>query len=119
MEVRVMAKIMSLDGTVVCPECRGEKTMFGLACREGEPCKPFTSACRFCQGVGSVSPARAHVYERGERIRKERVQLGRTLHQQARLLGIDPEALNNLEFSKGSIEELDRLAKIVLDKGPV
>jgi hypothetical protein len=108
-----------MDKTVICPDCRGEKTMFGLACREGEPYKPFTSTCRFCKGVGSVSPAMAHVYERGERMRKERVQLGRTLHQQARLLGMHPEDLNNLEFSKGSIEELDQLAKIGRDKGPV
>jgi transcriptional regulator with XRE-family HTH domain len=61
----------------------------------------------------------ADVYERGERLRKERIQLGRTLHQQVRLLGMHPEDLNNLEFSKGSIEELDRLAKIVRDKGHV
>jgi uncharacterized protein YbaR (Trm112 family) len=71
---------MSLAEMVVCPECRGEKTMFGLACREAEPCKPFMLACRFCKGVGAVSPALAHIYERGVRMRKERVRLGRTLH---------------------------------------
>src|SRR5690349_1088218 len=107
---------MNIEEMVLCPECRVEKTIFGLACREGEPCKPFTSTCRFCQGVGAVSPALARVYERSERMRKERVQLGRTLHQQAQLLGMDPEDLNNLEFSKGSIEELERLAKFVRDK---
>jgi hypothetical protein len=32
---------------------------------------------------------------------------------------MNPEDLNHLEFSKGSIEELDRLARIVRDKGPV
>jgi transcriptional regulator with XRE-family HTH domain len=61
----------------------------------------------------------ADVYERGERLRKERIQLGRTLHQQVRLLGMHPEDLSHLEHSQGSVEELDRLVKIVRDKGPV
>ena len=91
---------MSVDESLVtCPKCRGAKTFEGIACG-ANGCKMIVSACDFCNGAGAVSPARAQAWERGQRMRDERVRQGLTLHEKAALLGMEPEALNGLEHGE-------------------
>jgi hypothetical protein len=71
-----------------CPDCRGEKPAFGLACTMDKGCRPITMVCRFCNGTGIVDAPAFKRWRIGEAMRRARVKRGSSRREQAALLEI-------------------------------
>jgi len=93
---------------VVCPECRGEKGGFRIACGSGG-CKTSTFTCDFCNGEGRVSAATNALWQKGSALREARKQQGMTQREQALLLGISVVDLNAAENGRVAIEDARRV----------
>ena len=91
---------------IVCPGCDGAKTLHGIACTIDRGCRPVEIACDFCKGEGQVSSEASERWQRGDALRKARVERGLTLSEQAAILGVAPKALNDVEFGRRGLEEL-------------
>ena len=80
-----------------CPDCRGEKSAFGLACTMDKGCRPVTMVCRFCKGTGVVDSPAFKRWRIGEAMRPARVKRGSSQREQAALPGIPQFVLNDIE----------------------
>ena len=83
-----------------CPDCRGEKSAFGLACTMEKGCRPITMICRFCNGMGIVEASALKRWRIGEAMRRARVKRGSSQREQASLLGIPQIALDDIEHGR-------------------
>ena len=83
-----------------CPDCREEKSAFGLACTMDKGGRPITMVCRFCNGTGVVDAPAFRRWRIGEAMRRARVKRGSSQHEQAALLGISPIVLNDIEHGR-------------------
>ena len=61
---------------------------------------------RFLQGRGPGELRASERWQRGEALRKARVERGLTLSEQATILGVAPKALNDVEFGRRRLEEV-------------
>jgi DNA-binding XRE family transcriptional regulator len=82
-----------------CPDCRGKKSAFGLACSD-KGCRPITMICRFCNGTGVVGTPAFKRWRIGEAMRRARVKRGSSQREQASLLGISQSVLNDIEHGR-------------------
>ena len=85
-----------------CPDCRGEKSAFGLACTMDKGCRPITMVCRFCNGTGVVDASAFKRWRIGEAMRRARVKRGSSQREQAALLGISQIVLNDIEHGRAT-----------------
>ncbi len=69
-------------------------------------CRTSEITCDFCKGEGQVSSEASDRWQRGDALRKARVERGLTLSEQAAILGVAPKALNDVEFGRRRLEEL-------------
>jgi hypothetical protein len=83
-----------------CPDCRGEKSAFGLACTMDKGCRPITMVCRFCNGAGVVDASAFKRWRIGEAMRRARVKRGSSQREQAALLGIPQIVSNDIEHGR-------------------
>ncbi len=90
---------------IVCPSCGGAKTGYRIACGD-RGCRTGEITCDFCKGEGQVSSEASERWQRGDALRKARVERGLTLSEQAAILGVAPKALNDVEFGRRRLEEL-------------
>ncbi|MGO9268402.1 MAG: hypothetical protein ACLQBA_26540 [Candidatus Binataceae bacterium] len=93
---------------VVCPDCGGEKGGFRIACGS-RGCQSSTFVCEFCQGEGQVSAEADARWQKGCKLRKDRVKRGLTQQQEARTRGIDVIDLNAAEHGRLAIEDARRV----------
>ena len=96
--------------TVVCPDCRGAKAGFGIACSD-RGCHPIERACDFCGGEGRVSPEANERWQKGRAARDARVKQRLSLFEKAAVLGIAPEVLNDIEHGRRMFEEVKNISK--------
>jgi hypothetical protein len=85
-----------------CPDCRGEKSAFGLACTMDKGCRPITMVCHFCNGIGVVDAPAFKRWRIGEAMRRARVKRGSSQREQAVLLGISQIVLNDIEHGRAN-----------------
>src|SRR6266851_8173676 len=76
---------------VVCPSCGGAKVGYRITCSD-RGCRLSEITCDFCKGAGQVS-SETERWHRGDARRKERVERGLTLSEQAAILGVAPMVL--------------------------
>jgi hypothetical protein len=62
---------------VVCPECRGAKSSYAVACSD-RGCATGVRACEFCKGEGQVSAVADERWRKGRAMRDARVKQGLT-----------------------------------------
>jgi ribosome-binding protein aMBF1 (putative translation factor) len=93
-----------MSNTETCPACHNRGPTFTIACSVDEAgrgqCRESLSACDFCGGLGIVESEVAERWRRGDAIRKLRKKSGLTLNQQAHILRIRPELLNDIEWGR-------------------
>ncbi len=78
----------------MCGRPRGAK-------EEELSCRLTVVQCQFCKGTGQVGEKAAERWREGRRQRDERVhKFGLTLEQYARILGISPITLNDIEHGR-------------------
>ena len=94
--------------TVLCPDCRGAESHFGVACSPGK-CRTGMMMCQFCAGTGHVSPEANARWQKGRALRAARVKARRTQEQEASLLGIRPIDLNDVEHGRRAMEDVPRV----------
>lgn len=82
---------------MVCPECNGEKEIFGLPGRI-----PASIPCDRCKCSGVVDDIQAYWMTLGKTKKDWRIYSRRTLREEAKLLGIDPCLLSQAE--RGAID---------------
>jgi hypothetical protein len=92
---------------MVCPDCDGAKTRHGIACTIDRGCRPLEIACQFCKGEGQVSAEAGECWNKGRALREARVKQGRSLFEEAAILGIEPIVLNDIEHGRRSSDELN------------
>ena len=90
---------------VVCPSCGGAKAGYRITCGD-RGCRLGEITCDFCKGEGQVSSEASERWQRGDALRKARVERGLTLSEQAAILGVAPKALNDVEIGRRRSEEL-------------
>jgi hypothetical protein len=93
---------------VVCPQYRGEKGGFRIACGSGG-CKTSTVTCDFCKGEGQVSAALNARWLKGCELREARRAQGISQQEQARILGINVIDLNAAEHGRLALEQARRV----------
>jgi len=91
---------------VICPDCDGAKSGFAISCSD-RGCQTGIRVCDFCKGEGEVSSEAAERWRNGHAMRKARIKRYLTIMQEAAILGVDPELLNDVEFGRRSLEELN------------
>ena len=97
---------MASEQTEKCPQCNGYAQAFAIMCGPRAPgsddlkCRTGVQACDFCGGLGIVESAVAERYRRGAAIRQVRKKWGLTLNQQAHILRMRPELLNDIEWGR-------------------
>jgi DNA-binding XRE family transcriptional regulator len=96
---------------VICPSCGGAKTGYRISCGD-RGCWTSEITCDFCKGEGQVSAEASERWQRGDALRKARVERGLTLSEQAAILGVAPKALNDVEFGRRRLEELVDVAAL-------
>jgi hypothetical protein len=84
----------------MCPDCRGEKSAFGLACTMDKEYRPITMVCRFCNRTGVVDAPAFERWRIGEAMRRARVKRGSSQREQAAILGISQIVLNDVEHGR-------------------
>jgi hypothetical protein len=94
--------------TVLCPDCRGAKSYFGVACSPGK-CRTGMMTCGFCEGTGHVSPEANARWQKGRALRDARVKAGLTQREQAYVLGINWIDLNDVEHGRRAMEDVPRV----------
>ncbi len=94
---------------VVCPECRGAKSSYAVACSD-RGCATGVRTCEFCKGKGQVSSDADECWRTGKAMRDARVKQGRTQEQEAEWLGISPMDLNDIEHGRRSVDEVKKSA---------
>ena len=94
---------------VVCPECRGAKSSYAVACSD-RGCATGVRACEFCKGEGQVSSDADECWRMGKAMRDARVKQGRTQEEEAEWLGISTMDLNDIEHGRRSMDEVKKSA---------
>ena len=94
---------------VVCPECRGAKSSYAVACGD-RGCATGVRTCEFCKGEGQVSSDADERWRASKAMRDARVKQGRTQEQEAEGLGISPMDLNDIEHGRRSMDEVKKAA---------
>lgn len=96
---------------MLCPSCKatGEIIADTVRYADGHCGYGVTFCCPRCKGTGEVPDATAEWIERGERLRKRRVegQPYRTGREEAKLLGVSLIELNRQENGKKPVTLLD------------
>ena len=95
---------------VVCPSCQGAKGGFGIACSD-RACRPIERACDFCRGEGQVSAEAGERWRKGRAARDARVKQRLSLFEQAAILGIAPEVLNDIEHGRRTLEAVKNTSR--------
>ena len=93
----------------ICPDCRGKKSAFGIACIMDQGCRPITMVCRFCNGTGVVDVSAFKRWRIGDAMRRARVKRGSSQREQAALLGISQILLRRLRLAN-NLEDFEQLA---------
>lgn len=87
--------------TLTCPDCKGHKGGVGLFCGQGVSYQKWTP-CSSCKGTGSVTKGHAARIERGERLRRDRIDRDTSLREEAKRLNISPVELSHIEQGRES-----------------
>ena len=90
---------------VVCPACEGAKALHGIACSSDGGCRSGEITCDFCKGEGQVSAEAGERWHRGRARREARFTAGRSLFEEAGILGIEPDVLNEIEHGRRTFDE--------------
>lgn len=82
---------------MICPTCKGEKKIGGMAC---PGFRYVEIPCWTCKGTGDCSEEQAKVIERGKKLRKKRLASDRSLREEANRLGMSTSAYSDLEHGR-------------------
>ncbi len=94
-----------LAETQGCPRCEGEGEsrvrLFGVDDQGRSICRWDTLLCPDCGGLGMIPAEQFAAWERGRRLRADRLSRNMSLRQEAQRLGISPRTLSNREWGRG------------------
>lgn len=77
-----------------CPECKGKKKIFAIAC---PGFRPISFPCEFCNGRGRVSPKKIQWKKEGRKMWHDRVNRGLVLRKEAERRKMAPLKLSQME----------------------
>lgn len=81
----------------VCPTCNGTGTTEAMAC---PGFRRITLPCPRCAATGDITEERAAELAAAERLRRDRLDRGLTLRQEAARLGISAPELSRMENAR-------------------
>ena len=84
---------------IQCPDCRGSGKMTGFVCSTTSG-SFRTWPCSRCKGAGAISVQMALWLRMGEAIRTDRIRENCGGRERARMLGLTPLRLNDVEHGK-------------------
>ena len=88
-----------MTNLIQCPDCRGSGTATGFVCSRTSG-SFRTMPCSRCKGAGTISVQMALWLRMGEAIRTDRIRENCGGRERARMLGLTPLQLNDVEHGK-------------------
>lgn len=87
-----------------CFRCQGEGEsrvrLFGVDDQGRSICRWDTLLCPDCGGLGMIPVEQFAAWERGRRLREDRLNRNMSLRQEAELLGVSVKQLSNREWGR-------------------
>ena len=90
-----------MTNLIQCPDCRGSGSVTGFACSPSRGTGGVrTLPCFTCNGQSTITTEKAEWRRQGEAIRTDRIRENCGGRERARMLGLTPLQLNDLEHGK-------------------
>jgi len=95
-----------MTNLITCPDCDASGAVAGFACSMDYGCSVRTIPCFRCKGERMIPSEMAEWIRYGEAIRTDRIREGCGIRERARMLGITPLILSDVEHGKVDLREV-------------
>ena len=83
---------------IICPDCKGEKTIRALVNRGQKGCSMETLSCPRCKGEGNIPDVCAEWVRVGQHLRADRLRRDKSQREEAHELSLDVTVIGRMEM---------------------